>query len=138
MASNSQLMSFVVMLSVAFALEVVALSFPASVLKFTLFLIGIIFAVLAFSMRYYTYILVPLLHAKNKSIVLSEYEPFILAPSGNVITTHSDSFVYATAYVRIPVYNSSTEMEDEERHNFSSLFCSTLTRLHPESEQYMG
>jgi len=127
MASNSQITSFVILLAIAFALEVVALGFPASALKFVLSLIAVIFAVLAFSMRYYSYIFMPLLHAKNKNIVLSEYEPFILAPSGNAITTHSESFVYATAYVRIPVYSSSTEMEDEEKQDFSTLFSRVVS-----------
>lgn len=127
MASNSQITSFVILLAIAFALEVVALGFPASALKFVLSLIAVIFAVLAFSMRYYSYIFIPLLHAKNKNIVLSEYEPFILAPSGNAITTHSESFVYATAYVRIPVYSSSTEMEDEEKQDFSTLFSRVVS-----------
>ncbi|MGC8699450.1 MAG: hypothetical protein ACP5RK_00380 [Candidatus Micrarchaeia archaeon] len=125
--ANFQILIFGVLVATAFAFAISAITFPPSFLKFFLGLLAFVFAVLAFSMRYYYYIFMPFVHMKNRTVVLDETEAFTVAPAGNAITRREGEYVYATTFVRIPVYTSSTEMGDDEKYNFSSLFSKIIS-----------
>jgi len=124
---NFQILIFGIFITTAFAFAIVASTFPASLLKFVLGLLAIFFAVLAFSMRYYYYIVIPFIHARGKAILLDEREPFFIAPNGNAIMGKDGGFTYATMFIRIPIYSSSTEMSEEERYDFSKLFSKLVS-----------
>ncbi|MGC8776347.1 MAG: hypothetical protein ACP5P2_00120 [Candidatus Micrarchaeia archaeon] len=124
---NFQVMIFGVLIAIAFAFAIVAYTIPIQLIKFLLALFALFFAVLGFSMRYYYYIILPFLHAKNKTVVLSSSEAFFLAPNGNAIFIDEGGFTYATAFVRIPVYSSSTEMSEDEKYDFSNLFSKVVS-----------
>ncbi|MDE1845686.1 MAG: hypothetical protein KGH53_00155 [Candidatus Micrarchaeota archaeon] len=78
--------------------------------------------ILAASTRYYSYLFIPLTKIKNGTIVLDTEEPFYLSPSGNALIVREGNEVYATAFIKIPVYKSATEMNDEEKVDFARLF----------------
>jgi len=124
---NFQTMIFGVFEAIAFAMVVLAYSTPIYIIKFILAIFALLFSVLGFSMRYYYYIIVPFIHAKNKSIILNNSEAFFVAPNGNAIFNEENGIVSATVFVRIPVYSSSTEMSDEEKYDFSNLFSKIVS-----------
>ncbi len=96
-------------------------------LDFVFAIIALIFAVIAFSTKYYTYLYIPALRSKNRNIVLNSREAFILSPSGTSILVHDENGTYASAFVKIPIYRSATEMTTEEKTDFSRLFSRLLT-----------
>ena len=91
-------------------------------IRLVLILIALLLDIAAFSTRYYTYFMMKLFKMKGRTVVLNSDDPFILAPSGNAIISRDGSVVYASAFVNIPVYRSATEMTNEEKVEFSSLF----------------
>ncbi|MDE1827824.1 MAG: hypothetical protein KGH65_01550 [Candidatus Micrarchaeota archaeon] len=93
-----------------------------SYVKIIFLAIALFIDILAMSTRFYSYLFIPLYRMKDKTIVLSNEEPFYIAPSGNAIITREGSDVYATAFVKIPIYKSATEMNEEEKIDFARLF----------------
>ena len=93
-----------------------------SILKVVLLAIALMLDILAASTRYYAYLFIPFTKIKNGTVTLSEEEPFILSPSGNAIIFREGSDVFATAFIKIPIYKSATEMNDEEKVDFARLF----------------
>jgi len=93
-----------------------------SYIKIIFLAIALFIDILAMSTRFYSYLFIPLYKMKDKTIVLSNEEPFYIAPSGNAIITREGSDVYATAFVKIPIYKSATEMNEEEKIDFARLF----------------
>lgn len=88
-------------------------------LKLVLLILAIIFDVIALSSRYYTYLLLPTVRQRRKHIVLSTQNPYWLATSGECILQKDRNDYIATVYINIPLYRSATEMNDEEKLNFS-------------------
>ena len=93
-----------------------------SYVKIIFLAVALFIDILAMSTRFYSYLFIPLYKMKNRTIVLSNEEPFYIAPSGNVIITREGSDVYASAFVKIPIYKSATEMNEEEKIDFARLF----------------
>jgi hypothetical protein len=79
------------------------------------------------STRFYTYIFGPILRMKNRTIILDNEEPFILSPSGNAVISREGERVYATVFIKIPIYRSATEMSDEDKADFARLFSKIVT-----------
>ena len=93
--------------------------FVPSYAKIILFLIALVFDAMAFTSRYYSYILGPLFKQRKKHLILSNESPYWLAQSGDIILKKSGEDFIATVYISIPVYRSATEMEEEDKLDFA-------------------
>ncbi|MEM0094823.1 MAG: hypothetical protein QXE33_03525 [Candidatus Micrarchaeaceae archaeon] len=118
---------FVAFLGASLVLLLFSTLAPGYILRFVLVLFALISDVIAFSTRFYTYIFMPIFRMKGRRIVLKGEEAFVLAPGGNAIVVRDGADVYATAFVKIPIYRSSTEMSDEEKVEFARLFGRVMT-----------
>jgi hypothetical protein len=98
---------------------------PALTILFSI--IALFFSVLGFSTRFYTYLYIPLFRSRKRNIVLSNQEAFLLSPSGNTIIINDSVGTYATAFVKIPLYRSSTEMTESEKLDLGRTFSRVLT-----------
>jgi hypothetical protein len=88
--------------------------------KFLLLILGMLFIILGFSSRYYSYLIGPLLKQRRRHTVLSDQAPYYLASTGDAIVSRRGEDFVATTYINIPIYISSSEMTDEERERFSN------------------
>jgi hypothetical protein len=87
--------------------------------KILLLVLALILDVVAFSSRYYTYLIIPILEQRRSNVVLSSESPYWLSTtSDSIIRKEGEDFI-ATAYVNIPLYRSATEMSDDEKMDFS-------------------
>ncbi|MCL5679940.1 MAG: hypothetical protein M1465_01180 [Candidatus Marsarchaeota archaeon] len=93
--------------------------FVPAYVKIILFMISLILDAMAFTSKYYSYILGPLFKQKRKHLILSNENPYWLAQSGDTILRKSGEEFIATVYISIPVYKSATEMEDEDKLDFA-------------------
>ncbi|MGC8662318.1 MAG: hypothetical protein ACP5RT_00850 [Candidatus Micrarchaeia archaeon] len=64
---------------------------------------------------------------KNKEIILDNTEAFVVAPAGNAITRRIGEYIYASSFIKVPVFLSSTEMDDDEKYDFSTLFSKVIS-----------
>jgi hypothetical protein len=104
-------------------LLVVIIAFPLGpVLSTILIIIALPLDVLAFSVRFYSYLFIPFVKQKKGVVTLDSHEPYILSPSGNALVTRIEETVYASVFIKIPIYKSASEMTDEEKISFSKLF----------------
>ena len=85
-------------------------------------LIALLAAVLAFATRYYYYLYAPMLRAKSGNVVLDSGDAFYMSQNASAILVRKDNLIYATAFIKVPVYSSSTEMNDEQKFNFANVF----------------
>ena len=90
-----------------------------SYIKIILFFISLVLDAMAFTSRYYAYLIGPLLKHRKKHVILSNENPYWLAQSGDTILRKSGENFIATVYISIPLYRSATEMEDDEKLDFS-------------------
>jgi hypothetical protein len=67
---------------------------------------ALIFAVLAFGIKDYSYLIDPIMHMKGRSLVLDSNEPFYLASNGKALVIRSGNIVYATSFIKIPLYTN--------------------------------
>lgn len=119
---------FILLLAGSLVLVLVAASIPGYyIVKFVLGIFAIALDVLAMSTRYYTYLFEPIYKMKNKVAVIDSSEPYVLSPSGNAILKRDKDLVYATAFVKIPIYASATEMEEEAKADFAKTFGRMLS-----------
>jgi hypothetical protein len=92
------------------------------IVAFVFSVIALAAAILAMSMRYYSYLFGPMLRMKGGSVVLDASDAFYLSQNGNAVIVRGDDAVYATSFIKVPVYSSATEMSDEQSYNFANLF----------------
>ncbi|MGC8538306.1 MAG: hypothetical protein ACP5MK_00340 [Candidatus Micrarchaeia archaeon] len=119
---------FFVIVIIAFALIFVIQFLDISyIIKFVLVLIALLMDIVAFSLRFYMYLFFPLLKMKKRKVVLSNEETFMMAPNGNAIMIREGSYVYASTFVKLPIYKSATEMSDDEKRDFSLLFSKLVS-----------
>ncbi|MDE1869463.1 MAG: hypothetical protein KGH71_00560 [Candidatus Micrarchaeota archaeon] len=127
-------------ISLVLMIVTVSLSIP-NYLKIIFLIVALFIDILAASTRYYTYLFVPFTKIKDKTIVLSNEEPFYLAPSGTALIVRDGNEVYATAFIKIPIYKSATEMNEEEKIEFARLFSRIVslsrTPLRISSQMYL-
>ncbi len=118
---------------------VIAALIPKSIgfdiLKILLLLIAMFFDILAFSSRFYTYLLVPILQQRKKNIVLSNEDPYWFSTSMDAVIRKKGEDFVATVYISVPLYKSATEMSDEEKIEFS-MQVSRLVGLSKEPVRY--
>lgn len=120
---NLRSLLFISFVGISLVVLIITVALPLPDYAKIIFLIIALFVdILAASTRYYAYLFIPFTRVKNKTIVLSNEEPFYVAPSGSTIIVRNGNNVYATAFIKIPIYKSATEMNDEEKVDFARLF----------------
>ena len=97
-----------------------------SIIKIPLLLIAMVLDVLAFSSRYYTYLMLPLFNQRKRNVVLSTEQPYWLSTTSDSIMKKDGEDFIATMYINIPLYASSTEMGDDEKIAFSKQVSSLV------------
>ncbi|MCL5440398.1 MAG: hypothetical protein M1448_00735 [Candidatus Marsarchaeota archaeon] len=120
---QTKMMIFFLFFGLSFALLIAAVAIPPSaigdVLRLILVALAMLFDMLALSSRFYTYMLLPILKQRKKEIVLTEEAAYWLSSTGDSTLRKEGEEYIATVYVSIPIYKSSTEMNPEEKMNFS-------------------
>jgi hypothetical protein len=121
---ETKVIIFIGFMALAFIFLAAAVSIPNSnialgLVKIIILIIGIIFDILAFSSRYYTYLIVPMFTQRTRHIILSNERAYWLSQTGDAVLTKDGEDYIATMYIGIPLYVSSTEMGDDEKLNFA-------------------
>ena len=111
----------------AHCLHVNNANLPSENVKFILAVIVLLVDLLAFSTKYYTYFLIPAFKMKNRTIVLNPRDTYRVAPSNDCIVIQENGSFSVSAFVKIPVYKSASEMTQDERIDFSKAFTRILT-----------
>ncbi|MDE1854806.1 MAG: hypothetical protein KGH57_00590 [Candidatus Micrarchaeota archaeon] len=124
--SQRFLFALLIMLSFIFIIMTYVLTVDP-IIKLALAAIGLAVDVVAFSTKLYMSFFIPFMQMKGRNAVIDDTEPFTLAPSGNAIVVRKGSDIFASAFIKIPAYRSSTEMNAEEKVDFSRLFSRALT-----------
>ncbi len=129
MDSNRERIVFMIVVGVALVLAIAMGFIPAaySEVGVALGLFSLFFATVAFTLKDYSYIAEPFLRMKNRTIVLDANEPFYVSANGKAIIIRSGNLVYATSFIKMPIYKSSTEMSDEDKFNFSTVFSKAIS-----------
>ncbi len=129
MESGRERIAFIVLAGVGVLLAVFGGIVAATLAPVSMLLdiIALILAVLAFAVKDYAYLIDPIMHMKGRTLVLDTNDPFYVASNGKAIIVRPGKEVYATSYIKIPVYKSSTEMSDEEKFNFSTVFSRAIS-----------
>ena len=129
MAFQIKTIWFVLTYGAALSIVLILLFLPGFViLKFILIILAAILNVVAYSTRYFSYMFEPLFKMKNKLAILDGDDAFTIAPSGNAILIREGADIYATAFVKIPIYVSATEMEDADKNAFANM-CGRVIAL---------
>ncbi len=121
---NPKILVFIGFMALSLTFLALAVFLPLGILfvvpKFLFLLLAVLFDVVAFASRYYTYLLLPLAKQRTRRVVISDQSAYWLATTGEcIIRKDADDFV-ATAYINIPFYFSSTEMSDEQKQRFTN------------------
>ncbi|MGI0100540.1 MAG: hypothetical protein ACREBH_02370 [Candidatus Micrarchaeaceae archaeon] len=87
--------------------------------KLLLLVIAVIFDILAFASRYYSYLIMPFVRQRTRNVVINDQAPYWLSTTGDCIIRKVSDDYLATAYINIPIYVSSSEMNDEDRLRFA-------------------
>ena len=129
MNKNISSYAFIILVAVnLFLLSIIAIMPPSFYIVASLLAVIVLaLDVLAFSTRFYSYMLMPLLRMKKRTVVLSNDDPFYITSAGNAIVVRDGDIIHATSFVKIPIYRSATEMTDEEKLAFSRLFARVVT-----------
>jgi hypothetical protein len=136
---DKKIFLFLGFLAVSVVFLSIAISLPTGLLfglaKLFLLTLALILDVVAFSSRYYSYMIIPFLNQRRRNVVLSTEQPYWLSiTSDSIIRKDGDDFI-ATVYVNIPLYQSATEMSDEEKLSFTKQ-VSSLIGLSKEPVRY--
>lgn len=127
MAIKINILIFTIFISISVLFAVGTLVSTNQILTIFFSIIALFFSVLGFSTRYYSYLYIPLFKSRKRNIILSNKESFILSPSGNTIIVQDSAGTYATAFVKIPIFRSSTEMTESEKLDLGRTFSRVLT-----------
>ncbi len=124
---NFKTLLFALLLSISFVIIVISQLAPIDdASKILLTMIAALSDVLAFSVRYYSYLYLPFVKMKNRTAILSYDEPYYFSPANNAIIVRDNDTIYASAFIKIPIYKSSTEMGDEEKADFARTFSKVI------------
>ncbi len=119
--SNGLFISLLITSGILLGIVMLAPSvFIPAYIKIILFLLAMVADAVAFSSRYYAYLISPMLKQHSKHIVLSNENAYWMAQSNDTILRKSGEEFIATVYISIPVYRSATEMTDEEKLDFAN------------------
>ncbi len=126
--SSKETLTFVGFIAGGIILSIIIAAIPADfgIIALPLAVIALLAAILGFSATLYFYLFEPFRRMKGRTVVISDEEQFYMSPSGSAVLQRADDGVYATAFIKIPIYKSSTEMTDEEKYSFSETFSKLL------------
>lgn len=124
---NTQLMLFGILVGAAIVVTVAAQAVHIWAVSAVLAILALLVALAAFLTKDYVYLLDAVRNRKGNTLVLGSEEAFVLTPSGNALIRRENGSVYASCFVRIPIYRSATEMSNEEKIELSKLFGRVLT-----------
>jgi hypothetical protein len=127
LAFDLQKILFVSFYGASLVLILFSVVLPGYILKLILVIIAMLCDILAFSSRFYWYFFIPFLHKKGGMAVLRSNEPYLLSPSGNTIIVREGGTIYASAFIKIPIYKSTTEMSNDEKVDFARMFSRVIT-----------
>ena len=129
MNKNFYFLIFIGFLSATFICAIIISVLPPgyALIAIVIMMLGLLFDVIAASTRFYAYYFMPFIGRKNGTVILNDEPPFYVTASGNAIIVREDENIYASVFIKIPVYLSSTEMSDEEKLNFSRSFSKMIT-----------
>ncbi len=121
----NNLVLFMIMLIIAFALVVFGAVIPSSqipvAIKLLIFIIGLMLTGLSVLMRYYSEFIFKMVKQRSKSVVLDDSVPYYMSTGKDAIILRNEDEYTATVFIKIPLYRSSTEMKDIEKIEFSNL-----------------
>lgn len=120
-------MLFIILIGIAFALAVFADISHIHILNGILAILALLVTMAAFLTKNYSYLFESILKRKGNNLVLNSDQPFFLAPSGTAIVRREGENVFASSYVKIPIYKSATDMNADEKTDLSKLFGRILT-----------
>ena len=120
-------MLFGVLTAMAIVFAVISQAIHISVLDALLAIIAILVSLAAFLTKDYLYLLDAVKKRKDRTLILGDGEASTIAPSGNAMVRRENGKIYGSAFVKIPMYRSSTEMNDEEKTEISKMFGRILT-----------
>lgn len=136
---NPKLLVFMAFMGISVVLLALAVVLPQGILfiipKLLLLILAVLFDVLAFASRYYTYLLLPLSRQRRRDVVISDQNAYWLASTGECIVRKDGEEYSATAYINIPFYISSSELNDDEKMRFTNQ-VSRLVGLSREPVRY--
>ncbi len=129
MNSGSQRLVFAIIAGIGLVCAIITGLVPAGLSEFALIfaIICIVATLIAFASKDHFFMFDAFLHMKNMTAVIDGNDPFYMAPSGNAIIVRRDNEVFATAFIKIPIYSSATEMDDDEKYNFALLFARLIS-----------
>ena len=127
LAFGFQKILFVSFYGASLVLILFSVVLPNYALKLVLVIVAMLCDILAFSSRFYWYFFIPFMHRKKGMAILNNAEPYILSPSGNTIIVREGGSVYASAFIKIPIYKSTTEMGTDEKVDFARMFSRVIT-----------
>ncbi len=120
---EKKVLVFLGLLALSAVFLALAASLPSglifSIIKVPLLFLALLLDVLAFSSRYYTYLMIPFFEQRRRNVVLSTEQPYWISTTSDSIMTKVGEEFIATMYINIPLYISSTEMNDDEKLAFS-------------------
>lgn len=125
--ANTQLMLFIILLGIAFGLTVITDFIHNGIANTILAIFALMIVIVAFLSKDYLYLFNSILKRKGDTLVLNSSEAFVFAPSGNAIVRREGENVYASSFIKIPIYKSATDMTKEEKTDLSRLFARILT-----------
>ncbi|HUB92417.1 MAG TPA: hypothetical protein VL945_00485 [Candidatus Saccharimonadales bacterium] len=120
-------MLFGICIGVAIMITVASEVVSIHLLSAALAIIAMLAALVAFLTKNYIYMFESVVKKKGANLVIYGGEAFTMAPSGNSIVRREGQNVYASAFIKIPIYRSGTEMNKEEKADLSKLFGRILT-----------
>jgi hypothetical protein len=120
-------MLFIALIGVALIILVGSSVIHIQILDGVLALLTLCVAMVAFLTKNYLYLFDSIVKKKGKDLVVSSTEAFAFSSSGNaIIRREKGDNVYASCFIKIPIYKSATEMTKEEKTNLAKLFGRVL------------
>ena len=89
--------------------------------------IAMILAVAAFVVKDYAYLFEPPSRFSGRTITLDPNEPFYFSTNKRCVIVRASGVTYATSFLKVMLFKSSTEMSDEDKYDFSVLFSKAVS-----------
>lgn len=121
---NPKMLVFIGFMALSLAMLGIAVILPIGILfvvpKLIFLILAVLFDVLAFASRYYTYLILPLVKQRKRHVIINDQSPYWLSTTGDcIVRKEGDDFI-ATAYINIPLYISASEMSDDDKLRFTT------------------
>ncbi len=88
--------------------------------KMIMLILAVLFDVIGFASRYYTYLIMPLVRQRKRRVVISNEAAYWLSPTGDCIVKKEADDYIATSYINIPLFVSASEMSDADKLKFAN------------------